>query len=226
MRKIILFLFLIFASITSKAQINEIGIFLGGANYIGDIGKENFIYPNNFAIGAFYKYNLNPRIAFKGTFTHANITANDSDSKNTARKIRGIQFDNTIKEFALGLEFNFFNYNQLSNYNYYTPYIIVEAAVFNYNVVSRELAPHQYAYTKKTGYALPFGLGYKTRLIENFALSFEVKARYTFTDDIDYNNPEITTLNFGNPNSNDWYVFTGISLIYAFGREACYAPAQ
>ncbi|MDA9239205.1 DUF6089 family protein, partial [Flavobacteriaceae bacterium] len=29
-------------------------------------------------------------------------------------------------------------------------------------------------------------------------------------------------LKFGNQNNNDWYVFTGITFSFTFGREPCY----
>lgn len=75
--------------------------------------------------------------------------------------------------------------------------------------------------TKKTSIAIPFGVGFKTKLSGNFAISLETKFRYTFEDDLDFisNN----SLDFNTEgNSNDWYMFTGVSLIYTFGRPACY----
>ena len=40
MKKFVLFTAIVFITITSKAQINEVGLFVGGSNYIGDIGPE------------------------------------------------------------------------------------------------------------------------------------------------------------------------------------------
>ena len=71
MKKLIYFISFICFTITSTAQINEIGVFVGGANYVGDIGSEYYINPNNFMGGVIYKYNLNPRMALRGTFTYA-----------------------------------------------------------------------------------------------------------------------------------------------------------
>jgi hypothetical protein len=223
MKKIFLLIAFSWITGTSVAQINEIGIMVGGSNYIGDIGSEYYINPNNFMGSLIYKWNKNPRIAFRGTFTYAQISANDAKSKNLERLNRGLRFTNSIKELALGLEFNFFEYN-LDDYKYtQTPYILIELAAYNYNVVTNETAPNQYEYGNKTSFAIPFGIGYKTKLFQDFAIAFEIRARYTFNDDLDYNNPKIDNLKFGNPNSNDWYMLTGISLVYTFGRPACYA---
>jgi hypothetical protein len=39
------------------------------------------------------------------------------------------------------------------------------------------------------------------------------------TDDIDGNsNENLTYLKFGNINNNDWYVFSGLTLTYTFGK--------
>lgn len=204
------------------AQIHEAGIFLGGSNYVGDIGSTNYIRPNNIAGGVIYKYNLNPRIALRGTFTYAEISADDADSKNIGRKLRGLNFNNKIKELAVGAEISYFEYELSNPEKTYTPYILVEFAAFNYKVIDRETNPNNYVYKNKTSYAIPFGLGYKTKLGGSFALGLEIGARYTFIDDIDFNHNEISSLQFGNPNSNDWYMFSGINLVYTFGRPACY----
>lgn len=216
---------MIFITMTSKAQINEIGLFVGGSNYIGDIGPEYYINPNNFMGGIIYKWNMNPRIAIRGTFTYAAISSDDADATNKARFNRGVRFTNSIKELAVGVEFNYFEYNLDDYRKTRTPYLLVEFAAFNYNVVRSETPPgsQQYNYESKTAYAIPFGIGYKTKLVNDFAIALEIRARYTFVDDIDYNNQKINTLKFGNPNSNDWYMLTGVSLVYSFGRPPCYA---
>ncbi|PCH76536.1 MAG: hypothetical protein COB98_05900 [Flavobacteriaceae bacterium] len=221
-----LFLFFTFLSLTyfSQAQIHEIGITLGGSNYIGDIGKESYIYPNNIAAGIVYKYNANPRIAWRGAFTYAQISANDADAKNSVRKNRGISFTNTIKELSLGLDFNFWEYDLSTVHKTASPYLIFEIAIFNAKRPQKETSPGKYSYQNHYSFAIPFGIGYKTKLIHDFSIALELRGRYTFTDSLDYNHKEIKLLSFGNPNNNDWYMFSTISFIYTFGRPPCYAP--
>lgn len=223
MKKLVLLITFICVTNTSNAQINEVGLFIGGSNYIGDIGPEYYINPTNIMGGVIYKWNMNPRISFRGTFTYAAIKSDDKNATNRERYFRGIGFKNSIKELAVGIEFNYFNYNLNDYRNTYTPYLLLEFAAFNYNIVVAETAPLQYQYSSKTSFAIPFGIGYKTKLFQDFAIAFELRARYTFVDDIDYNNNNIKSLTFGNPNSNDWYILSGISLVYTFGRPACYS---
>lgn len=171
---------------------------------------------------------MNPRIALRGTFTYAQISSNDSDATNRARYFRGIGFNNSIKELALGLEFNYFEYNLDDLRKSYTPYLLFEIVAFNYKEVTSEtpIGSKQYEYSSKTSFAIPFGIGYKTKLFRDFAVALELRARYTFEDDLDYNNPDFPSLTFGNPNNNDWYILSGISIVYSFGRPACYATQR
>ena len=49
----------------SYSQIHEIGGFLGGSNFIGDVGATNYISPNQLAIGGIYKWNRSRRHSFE-----------------------------------------------------------------------------------------------------------------------------------------------------------------
>ena len=228
MKKFIVFILFTCITTTSKSQINEIGIFAGGSNYIGDIGPEYYINPNNFMGGIIYKWNANPRMALRGTFTYVELSSNDENATNNARKLRGLRFTNSIKELAVGIEYSYFDYN-IDNYNQrQTPYILLEIAAFNYKAIENEISPQVYEYGSKTSFAIPFGVGYKFGVGRRFAVAFELRATYTFTDELDYNyydegSNSIPALEFGNPNNNDWYTLAGVSFVYTFGRPPCYA---
>ena len=70
-------------------------------------------------------------------------------------------------------------------------------------------------------------VGFKTTVGTKLVLGLEIGARYTFTDNLDGSNPtgalaDDASLKFGNTNSDDWYVFTGATLTFTFGRKPCY----
>ena len=48
---------LLFICITSNclSQIHEIGFFVGGVNYVGDVGRTNYIHPNDTGVSFLYK---------------------------------------------------------------------------------------------------------------------------------------------------------------------------
>ncbi len=217
-------LFILFALLTANlsAQSHEIGLSFGGANFIGDIGRTNYVYPTDFAGGLIYKYNLNPRIALRGSYNYIPISGDDSQSENAYRKAAGRSFKNTIHEFAAGVEVNFYDYNIADNRTSYTPYIFAKLAAFSYKSPVEYLGNNNVRLKNSFSYALPVGVGIKGQLIGDIAISFEIGARYSFTDELDYSTPTISDLDFAG-NGNDWYVFSGISLVYTFGRPQCYS---
>ena len=51
MKRIFIYISLIFCTLNTFAQIHEIGVFAGGINYIGDVGPTDYIAPNDPAFG-------------------------------------------------------------------------------------------------------------------------------------------------------------------------------
>jgi len=227
MKNSILFIVLVSISSFLMGQVYEVGLTVGGTNFIGDIGRTNYIYPNKIAGNVFFKYNYNPRIALKATYSFLPISGDDRNAEtdlkqNRGSNFRGFNFNNTIHELAVGMDFNFYEYDVYSESKSWTPYISIELAGFSYNTVQDEISPGV-SFTNKTSYTIPFGVGFKSRLFGKFAFSLQTTFRYTFEDDfeddIDYYTYKI--FNFEGT-GNDWYVFTGFSLIYTFGRPPCY----
>ena len=224
MNKVFNLFLCLFPFLAVHAQIHEIGIFVGGSNYIGDVGPTTYISPNEPALGILYKWNKSPRHAYRFSYTQSKITSNDLDSEEAGRNQRGYHFENSIKEVSLGLEFNFFDFNLHEMKNKITPYVYSGISYFRYDElyilsgVTRK--------DKSIGsFAIPMNLGIKSNITPNFILAVEVGARYTLTDNLDGSNPKndnLETLRFGNLNNNDWYVFSGLTLTYTFGNKPCY----
>jgi hypothetical protein len=221
MKKYLLFIVFISFSSLIKGQVYEVGVFLGGTNYVGDIGRTNYVYPNKPAGAVFFKFNHNPRIALRATYSYLPIAGNDADADTDFKRNRGLHFSNTIHELAVGMEFNFYEYDLSSDDKTWTPYLLLELAAFNYKYAATRSSTGVYGYKNKTSIALPIGIGFKSKLIGNLAFAIEAKFRYTFEDDLDFSTVRIPSLDFGD-SGKDWYMFTGVSLIYTFGRPACY----
>lgn len=201
-----------------QAQIHEVGVFLGGSNYIGDIGPTTYIAPNEPAFGLLYKWNKSPRHAYRISYTQSQITSDDLDSKENSRFQRGSHFENNLKELALSLEFNFFDFNLHQLKTKLTPYVASGVSYFfsKYNFSDPNTATYAEGKTeRRKSIGIPIIVGIKSNLTPHFILALETGARYTLTDNIDgsYN------ANFGNINNNDWYVFTGVTLTYTFGEK-------
>ncbi len=220
-----LFLIIFILGLTKiNAQINEIGVFAGGSNYIGDVGKTNYINPSEYAFGILYKWNKSPRHAWRFSYTQSKITANDLDSKVPGRYARGYDFVNNIKELSAGLEFNFFDFNLHEFGTKVTPYVYTGLSYTNYDELY-VLNGITKTDSNRGTFAIPMTVGIKSNITKNWILGFEVGARYTMTDNLDGSapkNPKFSSLTFGDINSNDWYVFTGFTLTYTFGLKPCY----
>lgn len=225
MNKVLVFFFCFFATIAT-AQIHEIGIFAGGSNFIGDVGKENYIAPNSLAIGGVYKWNKSPRHAWRASFMYSNLQIDDAKASSSARQERNFSLENTVKEVSLGLEFNFFDFNLHDLDFKMTPYVHTGLSYFWYD--SMYFVNGQPKKDDLNGaLAIPITLGFKMRIGYNWILGAESGVRYTFVDDLDGSNPKndrYEHLSFGNINSNDWYVFSGFTLTYTFGKNPCYCP--
>jgi Domain of unknown function (DUF6089) len=215
-------LIFLFCFISMNAQIHEVGIFVGGSNYIGDVGSTTYIAPNQPAMGILYKYNKNPRLSYRFSLNGAYYQADDLDSKEPGRSQRGYQFKNSIKEVSLGLEFNFFDFNLHEVQRKYTPY--VHSGINYVRFRDSHLDTSNIVIQERIGaMAIPLTVGIKSNVWPHLILALEVGARYTFTDNLDGSNPKDESwTKFGNINNNDWYVFSGLTLTYTFGNKPCY----
>ncbi len=226
MRYLFLLALSIFVTQTAKAQIYEVGIFAGGSNFIGDVGATNYISPNQAAIGAIFKWNRSPRHSFRATVIFSDLEGIDRDSDDPRRVQRDYSFNTSIVEISAGMEFTFLDFDLHTNGFKGTPYLYSGISVANHD--NYFFAPNG-EYTSEDAsswaYGIPMVLGYKQRIGNHLILAGEIGARYTFSDELDGSVPDAEfreQFSFGNTNSNDWYVFSGITLTYTFGRRPCY----
>ena len=208
----------------SFSQIFEIGVSYGKSNFIGDIGNTKFINPKDAVYGGVFKWNRSSRHSYRFSYMRSKLSANDLESEDPRRIERGYFFETPINEFSLGMEFNFFDYD-LHDYDVlFSPYMYtgIIFSTFDEQLLINSIITS--SNKNKSSFGIPIVLGFKHRLYNNFILSFEIGARYIFSDEIDGNNVSADNLNynFGNINNNDWYMFSNISLTYTFGENPCY----
>ena len=210
----------------SYSQIYEVGVFVGGSNFIGDVGATNYISPNQPAFGGIIKWNRSPRHSLRLSMIFTDLKASDTKSDDPRRVQRGYSFKSTIFELSAGLEFTFFDFNLHGDGNKSTPYLYTGISIANHDNFYFNNGVLTSENTSSWAYGIPMLIGYKTTLTNHIILAAEIGARYTFTDEIDGSVPDaawrIPNYSFGNRNNNDWYTFTGITLTYTFGRKPCY----
>ncbi len=227
MRLIISIFLFLFLPFIASSQTYELGAYFGGSNFIGDVGKTNYIAPNSPVFGFIGKWNRTSRHSFRASVLASNIKGDDAESDDERRNERGLSFENNIIEVSGGLEFTFWEFSMYSGQPVHTPYLYTGITYFWYDSLYRTPDNELKDYDAAGSFAIPMVLGYKASLGTDFVIAAEIGARYTFTDNLDGSNPKDNisnneNLRFGNINNNDWYVFTGLTLTYTFGRKPCY----
>lgn len=206
--------------------MHEFGIQINNTNYIGEVGATTYINPNESGNGVLYKRNFTTRFSVRAELGFAKISANDQESEEPARKARKFSFENDLLYGNAIFEFNYLDFD-LGNLDHsWTPYLFAGIGYLGYNELFYENSSNDTAqYEKKeSSLSIPFGVGIKTKLTRFLVLGAEVKALYSFSDNLDGSFPTFDSTNaeFSTQLSNDWVVFTGITLTYSFGRPPCY----
>ena len=108
--------------------------------------------------------------------------------------------------------------------NSWSPYLFAGLSYLKYRDLYYPISESVANFQKNDfSFAIPMGVGVKTRLGMNFLVGFEIKALYTFSDNLDGSFPTFADKidqqpAFGNNLSKDWIIFSGFSLSYSFGR--------
>ena len=212
-RFVIIFLvFLVFTGLHAQQKHrnfkqHEIGIFVGGAYYLGDLNPGRHFFLSQPAIGLFYRFTPNYRYAFRFGYTYANVMGDDSQSEDPDQRKRNLNFKTQVNDFHVKAEFNFLEY-RISNDKYKTTFFIFAGInLFNFKPQGnlggsqweslRELRTE--GETKKYRVwqiGIPFGVGIKLNVSKKVGIGLEWGPRKTFTDYIDdvsgrYPNPNV-----------------------------------
>ena len=118
-----------------KAQRNEIGLRVGVANLVGDIGNTNYLIQQPFSkaqdsgfpvsLGALYRFNFNPQQTVRLDIGYNKVKFYDALTQEEYRRNRGTYGDNAAFEASLLFEYNFFGINNEQKNGMLSPYIFV-----------------------------------------------------------------------------------------------------
>ena len=215
----------LFSSLLTEAQTYEIGLYGGGTNFIGDVGKSNYIAPNAPFIGGIAKWNRSPRHAFRASVVFANLEAADSASDDPRRQQRDYEFNSSFVEASLGIEYTFWDFDLHNSFTRpATPYLYTGFTYFYHDVFRLDTSEDELVNIGSEGnFAIPMVVGFKALVTNSIIVAAELGARYTFTNNLDGSYlGDGESSSFGNINNNDWYMFTGLTVTYTFGRQPCY----
>lgn len=192
-------LLFIFSAYKAKAQYDEVGVMLGGANYKGELSRHtfntDFIHP---AGGVFYRHNWNRRWSWKLELNLGKVSGDDAFANTAFEVDRNLSFYSTIFEVSPQIEFNFLPFETGRNDYPFSPYLFTGIAIFHFNPKTKfngaevELQPlgtegqglNGRKKYKRLQFAIPIGGGIKVS-VGKIGIGIEVGARRTYTDYLD-----------------------------------------
>lgn len=200
MKKLGILLVFFIIVMSGKAQL-EIGGFVGGSYYIGEINPKIPFRQTSLGYGILFRYALNARWAVKLNLYEGAISGDDEIVKYNEN--RSLKFKSEITELAGVAEFNFLPYFTGSKKNYVTPYIFGGVGVvFHVPKVGDVKLREKYTEGQEdaehldpdnssernystAAFCIPFGIGVKYSFSKRIAVSLEWGMRKTFTDYMD-----------------------------------------
>ncbi len=197
-----LLIMVLLCTTVAKSQENEVGAWIGGANYFGDLNPKYSFKELRWAGGILYRYNINTRMAVRANVNYGRVEATDAKNDQPYPNARNLHFRSDILELAALFEMNFFKYILGNRKHMFTPYLFAGASMFYYNPITnfndqkiklQEVGTEgQYIFEgpednryNTYSFAIPFGGGIKYGINENWSINVEFSSRRTFTDYID-----------------------------------------
>jgi hypothetical protein len=195
----------------------EVGVMAGGSSYYGDANYSSLLKNMNLMGGIVGRYNINPRMAVKGTLAVAGISGSTADSDN---RIPGgdVELSRTVYDFGAQFECNLFAYGDASGYkgtSRLAPYIFAGIGM------TFAPEPAKNVFTPN----IPLGIGVKYKIARRINLGCELSYRFTFSDELDVTDTTAPVLNdpYGIKSSGiknkDSYSFLTISVTYDFSPK-------
>lgn len=220
MRKLV-FLIVIFFSVTTVEAQLEVGFFGGTSYYMGDINPSTPFLKSDLAYGFLARYNLSSRWSAKINLYHGVLKGDDSDGNFLPE--RNLSFTSSVNELAGMMEFNFLPYFNGSMKNYWTPYLFAGVGVLNHrpqrdgndlrdygtegqgntnNLIPPDTERPEYSYFV---FSIPFGMGVKYSFSEKIAASLEWGMRKTYSDYLDdVSTTYYTSIDLVDPDSEEY----------------------
>lgn len=176
---------------------HELGGWVGGSIYYGDLNPSVNLQSPGPALGIIYKKNYNSRLSLRGGLSYANISGDDARSSNNFQRNRNLSFTSSIWDLSGAVEFNFFELIHAEIEHHFTPFVILGASVFRYNPKA-ELDGVTYSLSQQGtegqdiggeyflisgGFVL--GGGFKWAIGNDYYVAIEASTRLTFTDYLD-----------------------------------------
>lgn len=212
-------------SLSAQTAKWEFGPMFISSNYMGDLAGN--VYPtlkgSDWGGGLFLRRDLGERFSVRLNAAYGRFKGDDNNFPERFG-LRGISFTGNATDLSLLGEWDLFGKKRYKGGRFnktLSPYIIggVGAAYLQpktlFPSTSTEwpgASEDQNVTLNRVTMVLPMGGGLRYDLSPKVTLGLEAGLRMTFSDYVD------GVSKAANPGNNDWYVFTGVSLAFRFGK--------
>lgn len=198
MKSLISIVTLCLIAFSLSAQTSGGGLWLGVANYTGDLSHGFLnLRQTRPALGVYGQYGLTPRFALRGGLGFGWIAGNDKFATSDALKQRNLQFRSAITDAHIALQFDILSPETAI----IQPYLFAGIGLFHFNpkaqyegewvelqplgTEGQGLNPNISRFYRLTQLNIPAGMGVRYAWRENLYFGLEFSYRKTFTDYID-----------------------------------------
>jgi len=184
---------------------SEMGFFVGGMYYIGDLNPFGHFKGVQPTLGVLYRYNIHSRLVFRANLSYGKVEGNDAWAQHPTLVNRNLTFRSHLFELASGVEFHYMPFQIGSKKYRGTAYLLAQIGMFHMN--PQTLYNDEWIFLQPLGtegqgssvvggpttqkryslyqFAVPIGVGVKFSLGKKAVLGVEYVLRKTFTDYID-----------------------------------------
>lgn len=207
----------------------ELGFLWGLTNYSGDLTDQPIqLAETGIGYGAQARCQLSPKFALRASMFYGAISGDDAHAKDPEVRQRSLRFGTDILELGLCGEWHMWGkprFSSLGEHHFsLSPYAYLGlGAAFcgpktEYYGAPEDRdkfirAPLPETAARQQFLLAPMGMGIRADLNEGLTIGLEGGWRPVFSDNLDG-----VRLN-GNPASNDWYYFGGVSLAFVLGSS-------
>jgi uncharacterized protein DUF6089 len=184
-------------------QEGEFGVGIGAAHYFGDLNTRAKLNRPKIAAGMFFRKNFGNYIAARVVANYAQLGYSDIyNTDNEFMHQRNLSFNTSVWELSLRGDFNFFRFLPGDPDYRFTPFISLGIGVFSYDPYAYLSGVKYYLrplgtegqgsslYPDRKPYGsmalcIPFGVGFKYAVNQQFNIGLEITHRFTNTDYLD-----------------------------------------
>jgi hypothetical protein len=207
----------------------EVGGFLGGAGYLGDLNKSDWLTKEPKAsFGFLARYNFSDYLAFRASLLYGQLSGRDSHYPD--RAFRNFTTKSPVSEVALQVEWHFLSLTQPRLPRFFqptfSPFLFVGVGLATTNptpdmenmIVAKPEFVKGAEIDRNAQFSplhgvIPFGMGIKYRPHLQWTLTLEAAFRLTFSDYLD------GISHAANPQKTDRYQFLGLTVAHRFRKR-------